>query len=286
MCACDCYVEGIEAGEAFPHGFELQGILNIDHHAPVKEMMKPISSGNLACAYVRSTGSFGQETAPSGRRQLSAEVPLIINHTDCDSVISSLIMRGHIPDEEMFEKAVLAADHYGNADQIADLLQALDEKKDLRFSVESLIALLRDEPLRPEAQHLMVVRTNERERAATVYREKLFEVHGPLIVVRTDLRISGEFLPPLFPDAALIVAISSHAYSTSSEPVWEVKLRRGWAAPEQVTLFDLNMKRLDPGFGGRWNAGSNTRAGGTRVAPDEYVSFVRQQLESAIARVS
>jgi hypothetical protein len=36
------------------------------------------------------------------------------------------------------------------------------------------------------------------------------------------------------------------------------------------SLHDLGIAEFDPSYGGRWNAGSNERRGGTTLSPDEY----------------
>lgn len=55
---------------------------------------------------------------------------------------------------------------------------------------------------------------------------------------------------------------------------WDVKLRLGQAAPKEWTLHSLGVFNFDPAFGGRWNAGSNSRADGTTVPPDEYAAVL------------
>jgi hypothetical protein len=57
-----------------------------------------------------------------------------------------------------------------------------------------------------------------------------------------------------------------------------MKLRLGAGAPEGFTLHDLHMTELDPAYGGRWNAGSNARAGGTAIPPERYAEEVRRRL--------
>jgi hypothetical protein len=60
-----------------------------------------------------------------------------------------------------------------------------------------------------------------------------------------------------------------------------MKLRLGTRAPEGFTLHDLHMTDFDPAYGGRWNAGSNARAGGTTIPPARYAEEVRQRLLAA-----
>ena len=56
LCVCDFYIDGFEKGEIKDYGMVYEGILNIDHHAPIKEMERYVSSGVLACNYVRKYG--------------------------------------------------------------------------------------------------------------------------------------------------------------------------------------------------------------------------------------
>ncbi len=58
ICACDFYVEGAEAGVEVPGGYQLNGILDIDHHAPGTRMARVISSANVALAHVRRCASW------------------------------------------------------------------------------------------------------------------------------------------------------------------------------------------------------------------------------------
>jgi len=52
-------------------------------------------------------------------------------------------------------------------------------------------------------------------------------------------------------------------------------------APDGAHLRQLRMKRFDPAFAGRWNAGSNARNGGTDVRPDEYIRNVSSAMREA-----
>src|SRR5215212_2126010 len=58
---CDLYVSGAEKGERIPGGFRLDGIVNVDHHAPDPSMYRCISSGNLAVEYVREFGIAAED---------------------------------------------------------------------------------------------------------------------------------------------------------------------------------------------------------------------------------
>jgi hypothetical protein len=265
--ACDVYVTGIETGVALGTGYEKEGIVNIDHHAPTTEMARAVSSGNLAIEWVTANGP------------LDATVPIVINHTDCDSVISSLIMRGLLPPHEAFGVAVLAADHTGNENAIADLLQALDPLRDLNFSVRNLGLLLSGQALDAEAERLLQQRLEGRERARQCVSEGRAKNLGPLTLVTLDKKVGGEFFPAIFPDSVVIMSASPHEKNPGH---WEVKLRLGQAAPTGFTLFDIGINDVDPGFGGRWNAGSNQRALGTLMDPAEYAKLISEKLSARL----
>lgn len=53
---------------------------------------------------------------------------------------------------------------------------------------------------------------------------------------------------------------------------WNVKLRLGNAAPPGFTLHDMKIPNWNPAFGGRWNAGSKKRGGGTSIEPRDYAN--------------
>src|SRR3989344_4629255 len=69
------------------------------------------------------------------------EKPIFINHTDTDGLITTAILLGKIPPNEIFLNAVLAADHTGEENFIADTLQSLETTGDL-LSLEEKMELL------------------------------------------------------------------------------------------------------------------------------------------------
>jgi len=50
-----------------------------------------------------------------------------------------------------------------------------------------------------------------------------------------------------------------------------MKIRLGQAAPAGLMLDKRKIQVFDPNYGGRWNAGSNGRGGGTSLDPRTYV---------------
>jgi hypothetical protein len=61
-----------------------------------------------------------------------------------------------------------------------------------------------------------------------------------------------------------------------------MKLRLGLAAPPGLTLQRLGVQAFDPRYGGRWNAGSNKRGGGTDIPPERYAQLVADRLQSIV----
>ena len=89
-------------------------------------MRKHISSTTLANKYVTERGPLNNSYA------------VIINHTDTDSILSSLIMSGKLKPHDEFDMAAIAADHTGKENIISDLLQALEDDRCLNKSVDAL----------------------------------------------------------------------------------------------------------------------------------------------------
>lgn len=265
--ACDFYVSHIEEGDKVVGGFRRGRILNVDHHAPVREMSRAISSTNLAIELVRANGTQREST-------------VLINHTDCDSILSAAIVAGVLEPEERFGEAAIVADHRGSANDIADLLQGLGPPRNVAHSLESLERLLEGEPLDDAAATALSKRRQKRERAREVVEGGAFRRIGKLAFAVLPERFDGELFPPLIPDAALLMFAAPLKEDPSR---WVVKIRMGWSAPDGLDLHDLSVPEIDPTFGGRWNAGSNTRGGGTDLDPDNYASEVAARLDAAIS---
>ncbi len=248
---CDFKIEGIEQGEQLPNlaTFSLEKIINIDHHASLESMFKPISSANLAIEYVRLNGA------------VNPEIPIVVNHYDCDSVLSALIMRGILPPLEVFGDAVIAADHTGVSNPIADLLQSFKDQRDFEFSARNLALFLRGQTLETKAEELLAQRLATRDSLARLPAIKI----GAVVLIKTDGRVDAELFPGVYPEASVVMS-----YHRREDDHWEVRLRLCKSAPEGLNLQKLNIRSIDPAFGGRWNAGSNERGGGTALDPQEY----------------
>lgn len=263
--ACDCYVAGAEDGREAPGGYTLGRIVNVDHHAPTARMARPISSANLALERLASVGPPG------------SDAQIVVTHTDCDSILSAGLMSGWLAPDPEYGAAAVAADHTGAEHPIADLLQALDPLRDVELSLAGLAALCSGSALPPAAAGPLAERHRKRAVAAAAVADGTVRVIRGLAVGRFDHALDGEFFPALLPDASLIVLASPLA---STPDRLEVKLRLGAAARAGLTLHALRVRDLDPAFGGRWNAGSNKRGGGTALSLDAYASFLADRLAS------
>lgn len=77
--ACDFAITGAENFLEKPWGYETGRLVNIDHHAPTPRMRDRISSTNLAIVHVQERGIARPDET------------VVINHTDCDSILSCAI---------------------------------------------------------------------------------------------------------------------------------------------------------------------------------------------------
>ncbi len=252
---CDFYVDEIEQGEDLGFGYKQDEVTNIDHHAPGTSMARQISSANLAIEFVERNGA------------MVPPIHVLVNHTDCDSVLSSSIMRGILEPNQKFGEAAIAADHTGAPNEIADLLQSLQDKRSLSFSLSNLEKLLKGEPIDEEAQQMLDKRLEDRLRAYKIIEEGKFEKVGSIYFTSVTDKFDAGMLPALLPDATAILLGSP---MKNDPKLWEIKVRLGTNAPEGLALNTLNL----PNFGGRWNAGSTKRSGGTTLSPAEYAELL------------
>jgi hypothetical protein len=262
--ACDFPVEGIEEnGEEILGGYKIGNITNIDHHALTDRMAKHISSTTLAIEYVKNN-------------QLKQGDVVVIHHTDCDSVLSSVIMRGILSPDSKFNDAAIAADHTGQENMIADLLQSISDKRDLEFSLKNLELLLDNKDLEPEAKRLLQTRYDDRIRAKKLVESGEFKSYGDVYFVKIDERIDGELMPALIPNAAVILLAIPMKNNSSK---LEIKVRLGFKAQKGFYIQQQNL----PDFGGRWNAGSTKRSGGTLLSVEDYARIVKERLDKYAA---
>lgn len=260
--ACDFGITGAERFVIRPWGYELGRVVNIDHHAPTPVMRRRVSSANLALLYVSKNG-----IAQSGDT-------VLINHTDCDSILSAAIMCGHLKPLPVLGEAAIAADHTGEENAIADLLQALDEMRDYHYSLRNVRLLMEGNSLDERAKVLLAKRRAERAAAIELIGKQAFHIQDGVAWIELENAIDGAFFPALLPNAAVIILFSPRPHQAGK---WNVKARLGIAAHSGLSVEQL-IKPIDANFGGRWNAGSNKRGGGTTIPPKVYAAAIMAAL--------
>ena len=264
---CDFYVDGAEEGRRERWGYRLGRIINIDHHAPTDEMATTVSSSPLVLEYLRVHGSVRTHD-------------VVINHTDCDSILSSCMLSGILEPLPRYAEAALSADHRGDADPIADLLQAIEHERSIPFSLSCLSSLESGEALPERARDALDNRKRLREKAERVVKEGRFKQLGHVTYAILDERVDAELLLPLFPSAAVVM----YAFPRHKEGGrYGMKVRLAQGAPTGLSLIKLGIQDFDPAFGGRWNAGSNDRGKGTDLNPDDYAKELNRRVSLAIA---
>jgi hypothetical protein len=259
---CDFSFIDLEKAERTPWGYSYGRLVNIDHHGPDKDWERHVSSGNLAADYVRANGPVAA---------------VIINHTDCDSILSSGIACGTLPPDAKYEAAVMAADHTGEENAIADLLQAIQDERDLEFSFTCLAALESGNELDERAMRLMQVRQAQRVRAAEAVAKQSW-IEGRLLCLSLDSKIESELVAPLVRNAWAIAMVFP---SEENEGRTELKLRLTSQAPIGFTLRRIDLSEVDPAYGGRWNAGSNKRGGQSLKPASQLLAEVAEQFKMA-----
>lgn len=253
---CDFYVKESEQGIKQPFGLEFKNVTNIDHHAPIPEMSGHISSGILASRYVQKNGPISKGI-------------ILINHCDCDSIISSFLMAGIIQPDKKFDNAVIAADHTGVDNEIADLLQSIQYNRNVLFITKNLFLFLEGKEIEPEAQKLVKKKQEEKKLIQSMITGGKVKTVGDVVVIVTKEEIDPTFAIKSMPEAKVIIA----AYPRTDNNKWNVRVRLGQAAED----IELNTMEI-PDFGGRWNAGSTRRTGGTDIPPEEYAQIINEKI--------
>jgi hypothetical protein len=90
------------------------------------------------------------------------------------------------------------------------------------------------------------------------------------------------FLAGRIPTAAVVLLFTPRGDDSVRR---NVQFRLGGGALAGLTLHDLRLAEFDRGYGGRWNAGSNKRAGGTDLAPAAYAAEVARRVRAAVQRI-
>lgn len=267
--AADFYVDGAETWDPVPGGLahpELE-VINVDHHAPLPSMQRRVSSANLALTRL-AAGLIPDEAADV----------VVINHMDCDSVLASGILARRLEPDPAYGEAAIAADHTGEENPVADLLQGLDahwsrnrrpmpDPDGLEFFFDSLSLFQSGRAMDSFAREAMDMRKESRDRASRIVAEGCFQSEAGVSFAALEEPLEGELLLPFLDEAMMVVTMNRHRELPER---WQVKIRLGLAAPEGLSLQAMGIEQFDAAYGGRWNAGSNNRGGGTDLEPEEY----------------
>jgi len=200
-------------------------------------------------------------------------------------MLSSALMMGLIGSDPELEAASIHADHTGEPHPIADLLQGLDETRSGKRSDEQYLESLRNlkllragKPLEPLGKAVLARRQHDRKTASEIARSSQVGREGSLAHIRLEEEIDGSLFLPFLPWASVLVLTMEHPTNPGHRMV---KIRVGPAASKNFSLHQLRITRFDPAYGGRWNAGSNKRGGGTLFSDADYLRRVVEALDGS-----
>lgn len=237
----------------------------IDHHAPDRRMWRTVSTTPLVCRYVENYGTVGSEVHP------------VLNHTDADSVLAVWTAMGLLDHRDpRFSQAALAADHTGEPNDIADLLNGIEDTRDVEFSWFCLIHHLSNTPLPARAKQGLDRRRRDREEALEAVARGEFQQMYPGVYVH-ERQGSGthpmrtEFVAYALPHAQVIVTSAPRIGIDG----YDYKIRIGPQWPAGHSLHELQL----PQFSGRWNAGGTMRASvPANLRPEQYADEIHRRL--------
>lgn len=290
MFACDLYVNGIEKyGMLMEYGFEYvrngRRIVNIDHHAPILQFERSISSTNLALLYLQRFGT-------ADRKAL-----VVVNHTDADAILSASLVAGVfgmirkpesrtarklLENLQFLGRVAIIADHTGEVDGVADLLQAHKFERDVEGPLRNLQLFFEGKALLPRAQALLDIRLAERRRAQELVGAGRFKQCGHITYAVLEENVDMAFLPALLPKAIVILTCIP---SRRNPEKHIVRYRLGKRGEGLIALNKLGLDLfVDPGCKGRHNAGSNRRYGGSSIPLKAYLIGINERIGFRLSR--
>lgn len=261
---CDFHVADIELRPETEWGYDAGELCVVDHHAPVARWERHISSGNLARRYLAERGP-----APH----------VIVNHTDCDSIVSAGLVSGMLQPRDEYDEAVIAADHTGAIHPFSELLQSISGERDLALSFDALARYEAGHAQTSQVQALLDDTLRVRRLAAELAAGPVRWL-GRVAHIEAPGRVESDYFLPHLPEAELIAVTFPLRRDPSRTAL---KLRLGHAAPSGVSLQRVDLHDVDPAYAGRWNAGSNQRGGGSMRHPRELVEGVAERLAAHVA---
>jgi hypothetical protein len=149
----------------------------------------------------------------------------------------------------------------------------------LEYFFDCLARIGRDEPLDDFGRKALDHRARGREAAEEIARSQV-QIDRRVAFATLDEPMEGELLLPVL-SGAWIVA-TANPLRANPDTHWQIKIRLTEAAPAWLSLHDLGLAAFDRSYGGRWNAGSNNRLGGTTLPPEEYRDHLIQALDARL----
>lgn len=224
-------------------------------------MWRTVSTTPLVCEYVENYGTFGSDVHP------------VLNHTDTDSVLAVWTAMGLLDHKDpRFSQAALAADHTGAPNDIADLLNGIEDTRDVEFSWFCLRYHLSNTPLPARAKQGLDGRRRDREEALQAAARGEFRELYPGVYVHErqgrDIQpMRTEFVAYALPHAQVIVTSAPRIGIDG----YDYKIRIGPQWPAGHSLHELQL----PQFSGRWNAGGTMRASvPANLRPEQYAGEI------------
>lgn len=248
-------------------GFEDQelGVACIDLHADDTRMYRYVSATPLICSIVQD---FGLPTRFGYR--------IAINYTDADSVLSAFIACGLCDaNDPRFSEAAMAADHTGKENFIGDILNGIEDKRDVSFSWQSLKAALEGTALPLEAQKGLEKRKRDREYTLNAVQKGCFIQAFPGVYIyqaqEGESLMRTEYVCGAISDARVILTAAKSRYGEGFD--YKARVGLDWPAGKSIQSLGL------PQFGGRWNAGGTVRSlRAVNMSPKEYAKLISDGL--------
>ena len=258
---CDFYIQDSEFWDEIEGGYCTNNIVNIDHHAPTDRMAQYITSTVLSIQYVNKYGPVSDDSI------------IVINHVDCDSLLSSHIMAGILPPLELFAEASIDADHTGKLNPISDLLQSIASKRDILYSINNLIKFLKNEKIDNEAEILKNQEIESRNIIKNYIEKGYFKINKYVTYATLPEKENTAYYPSFFPNTWVICTGSPYKNTNKTE----FACRLGLSAPKWLKLNRLD---LPEGYNGRWNAGANGRSGGSNMDIEDFVKIINEKINN------
>jgi hypothetical protein len=226
----------------------------IDHHSDHPQFEESISATHQALIAV------------SNGLRLSDKDIIILNHTDTDSILSTIILTN--PDlsdllKARFALATVNADHSGGEDDIVDLIDTVYRKRDPELSINTLEKYLKYgtlEVLSQEIRDAYHERVEYRMRAKEVVKSgQLQHAGNGVYFIKTTEDLQSLHFPAYCRKYEIPLSVIIIAKPKNGK--WAMSIRTSDCFPKNTNLLklfsDLNLGKY--GFGGRNKAGGNSR---------------------------